>query len=146
MFLHSSVKKHLFAVCGKVSNPTSLLQFAVAGIAVNDVAQRFSQEIATQVFCGNPDNPLKGFWQGPSAGNMRGDDGVGNVPKPMVGGQRLRIGNVQRHAAQMPAFQRVAQRFGVDGGASAYVDEHRSRFHFANAFPIEDFGGLAVAG
>ena len=60
---------------------------------------------AAQVVQGDVDNVPHGLGQVVTAANVGGEHQIGAVPEGVIAGERLRLGDVQRRAPELPGFQ-----------------------------------------
>ena len=59
----------------------------------------------------------------------------------MRGGQRLRIGHVQRRTGNLPFKESLAEGFRIDHGATCRIDQHGCAFHLAQHVPVNQTMG-----
>src|ERR687891_1604469 len=62
-------------------------------------------------------------------GSMTRNNHVGERQELMVGGERLRLGDVESRASDFPRYQRIVQRVGVHQTAPGAIDQIGGVFH-----------------
>ena len=95
----------------------------------HDIFQRFSRQIPPQIVQRHLHAGLPGHFQAHSSRHMGGQQQVGGAPERMVGGQGFGVGDIQRRAPQVAAFQDFHQGVLIQYGAAAGVEEDGIPLH-----------------
>lgn len=104
------------------------VHYVKQGIASSEALQVFHQQYAVT-------NPVAAI-----TGNVWRDNHIVQLPKRVIGWQRLRFGDVQRSACNLPTFQRSNQVSGNDASASPDIYEMRTLFGCSEKRRIKQSG------